>query len=193
MPKAYPLDWPEGLPQADFQEDSKFKTSFDRALQGVRKELKLLGASHVLISCNLPTARDGWPDPRARLRGGPGVAVYWLREHQTYVVACDSWNTVQDNLHAIALTIGADRAKVRWKCAAIESRSMAGYLSLPEPPKPEHWTEVLGVDADEDLDMIEAVYRTRMKRAHPDAGGSAAEANRLNAAIEAARKEKNAA
>src|SRR4051812_15018969 len=109
MPKQYPLDWPENNPRSETRDDSKFKTSFTNALNKVRRELRLLGAKYVMISCNLPPARDGWPDPRARLKGGdPGVAVYWILAGKTYVIACDAWSRVEDNLHAVGLTVGAD-------------------------------------------------------------------------------------
>lgn len=193
MPKSYPLDWPENLPRSSSQEDSTFKTSFSRALEKLRHELRLLGATHILISCNLPTARDGWPDPRSRLRNDdPGVAVYWILNGKTHVIACDAWTRVEDNLHAIELTISADRAKARWGCSAIEARSMAAYLSLPAPPKPESWWEVLGVEQGQSLAVIEAIYRAKMKSIHPDTlSGDAAAAVRLNQAIESARREKS--
>ncbi|WP_435064423.1 ferredoxin Fer [Halobaculum sp. EA56] len=46
--------------------------------------------------------------------------------------------------------------------------------------------EVLGVDADADDTEIERAYRRRVKEAHPDRGGSAAEFQRVREAYEAA-------
>lgn len=198
MPKSYPLDWPTDTPRSESREESKFKTSFDKALTGLRRELRGLGALGVCVSTNLPPARDGWPDPRARLKGDdPAVAVYWQAGGKTFVLACDSWDRVQDNLHAIVLTLGADRGKIRWGCASIKERALAGYLALPEPPKVTPWWEVLGVDEGTSIDVARAVYRTKMKMIHPDYSKNdedrkrrAAESARLNAAIEAAEKEK---
>lgn len=194
MPKFYPLDWPTDIPRSNEQHSSRFKISFDRGLNALRQELRRLGASGVVVSTNLPPARDGWPDPRARLRGGdPGVAVYWQHTGKTYVLACDAWDQVQDNLHAITLTIAADRAKTRYRCAAIESRSMAGYLALPPPPKVETWWEVFGCREDTPIDEVRAIYRTRIKRLHPDAGatGDLEETVKLNAAMAAAERSKS--
>lgn len=41
---------------------------------------------------------------------------------------------------------------------------------------------VLGVGAEASIDQIQAAYRARMRTAHPDRGGDAAAAKRLNAA-----------
>lgn len=48
----------------------------------------------------------------------------------------------------------------------------------------------LGVEPTDNLDEIEAVYRVKVQRAHPDHGGDAERFKRLNAAIEMIRKVK---
>ena len=47
---------------------------------------------------------------------------------------------------------------------------------------------VLGVGPDADLDTLRAEFRTRIRSAHPDAGGDAAEAARLTAAHDLLRR-----
>ncbi len=178
MPKSYPLDWPVDLPRCEDRRPGRFNSTMDKSLEELRHELKLLGASHILVSCNLPVARDGWPDPRARLKGGdPAVAVYWLMNGKSYVIGCDQWDLVQDNLRAITLTIQADRGKTRWGCAQIAARSMAGYASLPAP---ERWFDLLGVPEEAPLDEIEAIYRLRVKQIHPDRAKDDAERSKMN-------------
>lgn len=192
MSKWTPLDWPEGYPRSDEVHTSKFKVGFDRALTELRRELRLMHAASVCVSTNLQLARDGWPDPRSKLKNNdPGVAVYWMLDHKLHVIACDAWDRVEDNLHAIALTLGADRGKARWGCSAIMDRAMAAYLALPEPPKKTPWWEVLGIARHARTDAIEDAYYTLLKQAHPDAGGSHDRMTELNRAIEEARKEKN--
>jgi hypothetical protein len=201
MAKLYPLDWPSDIPRSRYRQTSKFKTSFDKSLLQLRRELKLLGAQTVGISSNLPPARDGWPDARGKLKNNdPGVAVYWNHSEKIYVLACDVWDRVEDNLWAIVLTIGADRAKVRWGCAAIESRSMAGYIALPPPPKVDAWWEVFGCSEHTPIDEVRAIYKARLKKIHPDFASTneerrrlGAETARLNAAMEAAERNSHAA
>lgn len=195
MPKAFPLDWPDGSPRAQDRQSSKFKTSFTKALDVLRRELKLLGATHVLVSCNLPPARDGWPDPRSHLKSGdPGVAVYWLIARTTYVLACDAWDRIEDNLHAISLTVAADRGKARWSCSAITEKAMSAYLALPPPLA---WWEIVGVPRESSLEEIRAIYRLRVKQNHPDQAADDSDRRKrneqmsqLNLAMEAAEKEK---
>lgn len=197
MPRQYPLDWPENSPRCKNREISRFKSSFDKALTGLRKELKCLDATHVLVSCNLPPARDGWPDSRARLKNeDPGVAVYWIINRITYVLACDSWDRVEDNLHAVTLTIAADRGKVRWGCSDVLKKTMGAYLSLPPPAN--QWWEIIGVPRESPLDEVRVIYRLRAKQNHPDSATSESDRKsrteimtQLNVAIEAAEKEKN--
>lgn len=189
------------LPRTPSPGPSRFKASFDRALGELRRELKLLGASGVCVSTNLSLARDGWPDPRSRLRASdPGVAVYWMHGGRVFVLACDAWDRVEDNLHAIVLTIAADRGKTRWGCAAIEQKSMAGYAALPPPPKEKPWWDVFGCREDTPLDEVRAIYRARVKRIHPDFASNdtekqllSGELAQLNTAMEAAERSKNVA
>lgn len=192
MSKWYPLDWPEGHPRAEDRRSSRFKVGFDRAIEEARQELRRLGASGICVSTNLQLARDGWPDPRSPLKkNDPGVALYWIFGGKQHVIACDAWDRIEDNLHAITLTIAADRGKARWGCSAVLERSMAAYLSLPAPAKTRPWWEILGVHEESSLEIAEAIFRTKLKQAHPDVGGSNERMAELNRAIEEARKEKS--
>lgn len=196
MPRAFPLDWPVELPRAESRERGPFNATFDATLEELRRQLKLLGASHFLVSCNYPAARDGWPDTRARLKGGdPGVAVWWRKDGREFVLACDRWELPQDNLRAILKTIEADRGKIRWGCSAIEARSMNGYQALPAP---ERWYEILGTPEEAPIEDIEAIYRLRVRQNHPDQAADDQDRSRrhalmqkLNEAITQARRVKN--
>ncbi len=52
---------------------------------------------------------------------------------------------------------------------------------------------ILGVAPDAPMEVIEAVYKARAKRLHPDAGGSAADFQRLTEAMAQIRKERQSA
>lgn len=192
MPRWTPLDWPEGQLRTETQDTARFKVSFDKALQGLRRELRLMGATSVCVSTNLELARDGWPDPRSKLkRNDPGVSVYWMLGGKMHVIACDAWDRVEDNLHAVALTLSADRGKARWRCSGVLDRSIAAYLALPAPTPKTPWWEILGVRKDDPLPEIEMIWKARVRAAHPDQGGSHDRITELNRAIEDARKEKS--
>lgn len=191
MPKWYPLDWPDGYPRTEDVKPARFKVAFDKSLQSIRHELKLLGATGVCVSTNLQLARDGWPDSRSKLlRNDPGVSVYWIHDRKQYVIACDSWDRVDDNIRAISLTIEADRGKARWGCSDVVARSMAAYLSLPGP-RGREWWDILECRRDAAISVIELQYKARIRTAHPDVpGGSHERTLELNKALDAARKEK---
>jgi hypothetical protein len=60
---------------------------------------------------------------------------------------------------------------------------VARRIPLPFGPMTEDQARsILGVDIDAGEAEIQAAYRTRMRTAHPDQGGDAAEAARLNSA-----------
>ena len=72
-----------------------------------------------------------------------------------------------------------------------EQAADGARLALPPPLGHEiDWPTVIGVERNWPLAAIEAVYKTKLEKAHPDrAGGNAELAARLNAAMQAARKE----
>lgn len=193
MPRAFPLDWPVELPRTEYRERGPFNSTFDATLDELKRQMKLLRATHFMVSCNFPKARDGWPDTRAKLKGGdPGIAVWWRKDNVEYVLACDKWELPQDNLRSILKTIEADRGKIRWGCAQIEARSMQGYQSLPAP---ERWFETLGVPEEAPIDEIEAIFRLRVRQWHPDQAQDETDRaarhrhmQKLNEAIEQARR-----
>jgi hypothetical protein len=65
------------------------------------------------------------PGGRTRVRGAgrpyvgqrisdSGAAVYFTRKGRDQCIACDKWDSVRDNLHAIGKTIEALRGIDRW-------------------------------------------------------------------------------
>jgi hypothetical protein len=95
------------------------------------------------------------------------------------VFACDKWRTVQDNMRAIQRTIEAIRGIERWGASEMMERAFAAFEALP-PPK-SCW-DILGVRPGSPRDEIEAAYRAKAKRTHPDAGGSTTAMADLNRA-----------
>jgi hypothetical protein len=82
---------------------------------------------------------------------------------------------------AIALAALAALAWVVWPDLAPRRRAQAPS-SAPEDPADAEARRVLGVTRLATASDIRAAYRTKMARAHPDRGGSHAEAARLTAA-----------
>src|SRR5882757_9518641 len=110
MAESYPLSWPEGwarTPDHKRVSGGRFNTTFDRARSELCKELRLLGATHVVISSWLSLRRDGMPysDQARRRLDDPGVAVYFMLRKRQMVMARDAYTNVHDNLRSIGLAV----------------------------------------------------------------------------------------
>ena len=195
MTTAYPLTWPDGRPRMpDYKRTwSRFKTSFASARDECLSEISLLGGRDVIISSNLPLRQDGLPLANARpMRGDPAVAVYFTYKKRPMCFACDRWAKVEDNMHAIALTIGALRGVARWGTGDMMEAAFTGFTALPAPGQTARgWREVLGLDprlaATESV--VTEAYRRMRSAHHPDKNGSAVMFDAVQKAYEQARAE----
>lgn len=180
MIDAYPLSWPLGWKRTQLPERSRFgsynnKPSIDRATRQLQDELRMLGATDLIISTNLVLRNDGLPYSRQRLPDDRGAAVYFKWNGQSMVIACDSYDQVGCNLWAMAKTIEAMRGIDRWGCSDLLNRAFTGFKALPyEGTSGESWWEVLGISRDASQEEIRSAYRKKIKEAHPDLGGDRA-------------------
>lgn len=195
MIEAYPLSWPAGYPRSRFPQRAIFKTAFAKTRDQLTHELSLLGATQVVISSNIPLRRDGLPYAGQAQPKDPGIAVYFLWQKEQRVLACDKWDRVEDNLHAIELAVGAIRGLERWGVSDILKRAFQGFTALPGPSAKPPWWHVLDCERSAPLETVERVYRTYAKECHPDRNGqgewNGLTMTDLNRAIQEARQEKN--
>src|SRR5688500_17728679 len=111
---AYPLCWPIGWPRCQSPLYSNFKTGLAKARDGLARELDLLGARGVVVSSNAVLLRDGSIAARQPRLTDTGVAVYFTLGNEQKCIPCDKWVYLEDNVHAIALTVNALRGLERW-------------------------------------------------------------------------------
>lgn len=188
----YPLSWPVGWQRAAFRMSSRFgggrgPLTIGAGLQRLRGELGRLGASHVIISTNLPLRQDGLPYASASMPKDPGVAVYFKLKGKDRCLACDRYHRLPDNLAALAAHINAIRAIERYGVGTIE-QAFAGYVGLPakgETTGDKAWYIVLDVDPDTATEAgVRDAHRELAKRYHPDKpGGSHEQMLALNKAL----------
>lgn len=188
----FPLHWPEGWPRTDpwKRTNAPFKVPPQQARQEMLDELARLGAREVIVSSDQPINRDGSISLARRSFSDPGVAVYFKRKGADFVLACDQYAAIHDNIRAVGKTIEALRGIERWGASDMLDRAFTGFTAIPGPQAvaPEKWWEILGVSQAASLAEIDAAWREQMKSAHPDRrGGSDELAARLNAARDAAR------
>lgn len=182
--EAYPLCWPPHRPRTEPHRRtwSKFKTSFGKARDQCFREIRTLGGRQPIISTNMPLRQDGIPYANARTNGDSGVAVYFTYKGKQMCFACDRWAKIEDNMHAIALTIGALRGVARWGTGDMMEAAFTGFTALPAPGQTtaRGWREVLEVGPTATLEQAQHNYRKLSAVRHPDRGGSHDAMSELN-------------
>lgn len=117
------------------------------------------------------------------------VTVRWTtrQEKREIRLAMSEQSRPVDNLRVLALAIEAMRMN---EVRGIGRTIQDAYLQLAAPQAARDPYEVLQVRPDAAMEVIEAVYKSLAKKAHPDAGGSDAAMKELNEAIERIRNER---
>lgn len=164
----YPLAWPLGRPRTEHRSRSQFKVSTAVALRDMYFELKMLGATDIIVSTNLELRLDGQPRSDRRPPSDPGVAVYFKRKKRPMCVACDRWSTIDDNMRAVGKTLESIRSIERWGSGSMVEQAFAGFTALPAPEQP---FQILGVGANASTEEIERAFRLLAQKHHPDRGG----------------------
>jgi hypothetical protein len=107
---------------------------------------------------------------------------------QTIQLRMDSESRAIDNLQQMRL--GLNEMYGIWR-RGLENMVRTAYMQLSAPEVFRDPYEVLGVRPDTDVEDIEAMYRIKAKRSHPDIeGGSDAAMKGLNEAIERIRADR---
>lgn len=200
--QAYPLAWPAGWRRtppgshtsAKFRKGkggwtegagykSAERVSLSEGLKRVYAELRTFGVPEhtIVVSSDLRLRADGQPYAvQATARLDQGVAVYWREGKQQRCMAIDRYDRLADNLAAIAATLDAMRAIERHGGATILDRAFMGFSALPSP---ESWWQVLGLKGPSTTRHdIEQAHRRLIMEHHPDRGGDAEKAARINRA-----------
>lgn len=90
-----------------------------------------------------------------------------------------------DNLRVLYLGLDAMRLN---EARGIGEVLANAYLQLAAPRQRRDPYEVLGVRPDADIEVIEAAYKAKARKLHPDAGGDLEAMKELNEAYEAVRE-----
>lgn len=164
-PTAYPLCWPPGWPKTEphNRESAKFKTALPAALANLKRQIELMGGAGVLLSSNYTL---GSSNPKE-----PGVVAYFTWAKVEMAIPCDRWLKLEDNVHAIALTVEAMRGMERWGAKHMIRAMFTGFKQLPLNPNGESWWKVLNVPVNAPRDQVRDAYQRLVKESHPDAGG----------------------
>jgi len=110
--------------------------------------------------------------------------VVFILRGQKLRVKIGVWDSFATNLRCCYLNIRDMRlAEARGSLEAM----IETFMALPAPARERDPYEVLGIRPDAPLALAEAAYKHLINQAHPDKGGTDAQAAALNAAIEKVR------
>lgn len=194
----YPLRWPEAIPRTRNPKQSPFPRpwTFQRATADIQAELRRMKARQIVITSNMPLRIDGQPRASAHPGKDQGIAVYFHRGAAQHVVACDSYTTIGDNAHAIAITLDSLRRIERHGSGQLGAQAFSAFAALPPASgaaPTRHWRDVLGVpdtiDPADQLMLAEAKYRRAVKDSGHATGDDAERMAEINGAIHRAREE----
>ena len=187
--EAFPLCWPAHRRRTSYRQYGRFKTAFAKARDHIIAEIQRLGGRQAIISTNIELRRDGLPYATFKTPDDPGVAVYFSYKGKQMCFACDRYRNVEDNMHAISLTISALRGIARWGTGDMMESAFSGFTALPSPEQSAGWwRKVLGVDHTSRREEIEASYRRLRSQHHPDKGGDGAKFDEVQRAWEQAQQ-----
>lgn len=177
MVDAYPLQWPVGWPITPNNKKKRaaFQTTLARARDGVIREARLLKGHSIVISTNIPVRKDGELYYRYREPDDPGVAVYFIRDGKEVCVPCDKWDKVNDNLHAVELSISALRGLDRWGAKTMVDAAFRGFEALPAHDESKPDTVFAKHDYFTGCKTVDEIRKRRRKLSldmHPDKEGN---------------------
>ena len=195
MTEAYPLQWPDGWPRAKHnwrESDNRFRgVSVGRARDQLMDELRLLGATGIVVSSNVPVKADGLLYADNKRLDDPGIAVYFKFKKKQRVMARDGFVSVAGNLRSLGLAIEGLRQLERHGGSLMLERAFEGFLAIAPPDWKKPWREVFGVKPDWRGDL-KALYHEKARERHSDVGGSDTLMAELNVAYEEACRELSA-
>ena len=194
---AYPVAWPGGRPKTAERKSAMFRDqgramTMTTARRRLERQLDLMTpqgkpwrTTDLVLSTNIRFTASGSRDRNVSRAepADPGVAFYFALDRRPHVLACDRWDTVYDNIAAIAAHIEALRGQERWGVADLR-QAFAGHIALP-PPTP--WWRVLGVPQTATRAEIDAAWRKAARTTHPDVGGDRASWDKLSLAYDAGK------
>ena len=159
-----------------------------RAVIQLVNELRLLGATNIIVSSNIPTKSDGLPYADNRRIDDPGIAVYFDFKKRHLAMARDGFTSPAGNIRSLTLAIDGLRQLERHGGSFMLERAFTGFIAIAPPNWKKPWRQVFGVKPDWTGD-IGALYSEKARNRHPDAGGADTLMAELNVAYAEAKRE----
>jgi hypothetical protein len=187
------IDWPTGWERtapAERKRTSRFDTGLRPSIDDLVDELERIGVDDWRLSTDAEHQKQNPRYPYANARpDDPGAVIRWTMDGEQYAAACDAYTSLADNVRSLYYYLKEKRKMEQRPVTTGESEFANARLPGPEDmddtvvaERPAH--RVLGVDPDADEEKIVEAYRSRVKEAHPDNGGTTEEVRRVREARE---------
>lgn len=171
-----PLEkWPTTPTPRNKQKAGSFRATYGKTLDLLEYELNALKAQHVTVEAYFrrdQIRNDGWPLGKAT-PSAAGVVLSFTGKDGELSFPCDTYQTFDDNLRAIALALQALRAVDRYGVTR-HAEQYKGWAKLPPAPQNMRAADGLafvslhsGIQP-QDPDQFERAYRAAAKKLHPD-------------------------
>lgn len=195
----YPLMWPSDRPRTPAPKREKGTWNVARYPEAIGTLERELGRSKI---GDYRLSMDVRPHSAKEANSDPGAAL-WFNKRQRdrwvlSVLASDRYTVLAQNIRAIELTLQRIRLISEYGCYTFDQAiEGAAYKALPPPdqmraprlPEGRSWWEVLGCREDDSPEVVEAVYKAKRAKAHPDRpGGSTAAFQEIEAAWATAQR-----
>jgi hypothetical protein len=127
----------DGRPPPRGYQHSRFDTTFRRTLKTLAKEMEHLDASNIVVELDVSERDirlDGFPRANARI-GNPCVAISFDSKHGPLRYATGEYDSWQDNIRAIAVSLEALRAVDR-HAVSKRGEQYRGWRAIPMSTDP---------------------------------------------------------
>ena len=202
------VGWPGKSTPSYSRKRAPFRIGYAERLNLLEHELAKLSAKDIVIQAQFQAKdirNDGWPRSSAR-PSGPAIVVSFKGSKGPLCFPCDRYDSWEDNLYAIALSLEALRAVDRHGVTQ-NAEQYKGWAQLPAPAdksatfqdaqQAAQWLAVVsGGSSTAAFLMVnstarDASYRMAAKNLHPDKPGGSTEAfQKLQDAMRILRGEK---
>lgn len=187
------IDWPVGwdrTPPAERERNHSFQATLADTTKAIVAEMRRMDVDDWRASTGSGgayTKSNGLPKHNAN-PNDPGFVLRWSKDGEQFAVACDAYSRLRDNVRSVYLWVHETRMRGQRPVRTGDTEFAAARLPAgDEEPvvaqEPPH--EILEVAPDADEGVVQAAWRSKVKQAHPDSGGSQEELQRINAAKEA--------
>jgi hypothetical protein len=196
-----PLVWTgPTTPEGERRSRYTFKAPWNDTLGLLDRELDYLDAAELVIEADFreqDIRLDGMPRGNCRQPEHPGVRIAFDSQHGPLIYQTDSCSWWQHNVRSIALGLEALRAVDRYGVTR-HGEQYTGYRAIESgiamPGRPQMTRDQalaalaklagwVHISNPEEPALLKAAHRAAARRHHPDAGGKAADWDRLQDAM----------